>query len=97
VREEIDGPLLANMTEFGRTPQIPVAEWARLGYEIVIYPVSSLRVASKAIAGFYRELHAKGSAEAMLGEMMTRAELYDTIGYFDYEALDTSIARTRLP
>lgn len=97
VRQEIDAPLLANMTEFGRTPQIPLSEWRRLGYEIVIYPVSAFRVSSKAIRDFYAGLHAAGSAEASLGQMMTRAELYDTIGYYDYEALDSTIAGTRLP
>lgn len=97
VRDEIKGPLLANMTEFGRTPQISLEEWRRLGYEIVIYPVSSFRVASKAIKGFYGSLKARGDAVEQLPNMMTRAELYDTIGYYDYEALDTTIAATKLP
>ena len=97
VRDEIKAPLLANMTEFGRTPQIPLDEWRRLGYEIVIYPVSSFRIASKAIKGFYASLKARGDAVEHLPNMMTRAELYDTIGYYDYEALDSSIATTRLP
>ena len=97
VRDEIDAPLLANMTEFGRTPQIPLAEWAKLGYEIVIYPVSSFRVAAKAIEGFYASLHEHGDVVEQLPHMMTRAELYGTIGYWDYEALDTTIARTKLP
>lgn len=97
VRDEIGAPLLANMTEFGRTPQIGLEEWRRLGYEIVIYPVSAFRIAAKAMAGFYAALKADGSAAGQLDGMMTRAELYDTIGYFDYEALDGSIARTRLP
>ncbi len=97
VRDEIKAPLLANMTEFGRTPQISLEEWRRLGYEIVIYPVSSFRVASKAIKGFYGSLKARGDAVEQLPNMMTRAELYDTIGYYDYEALDTTIAATKLP
>ena len=97
VRDEIDGPLLANMTEFGRTPQIGLEEWRRLGYAIVIYPVSAFRIAARAMAAFYASLKADGSAAGQLSAMMTRAELYDTIGYFDYEALDSSIAKTRLP
>ena len=97
VRDEIEAPLLANMTEFGRTPQIPLTEWAKLGYEIVIYPVSSFRIASRAVRDFYAGLKAQGSAMAHLDGMMTRAELYETIGYYDYEALDTTIAGTKLP
>ena len=97
VRAEIKAPLLANMTEFGRTPQIPLSGWAKHGYEIVIYPVSSFRVSSKAIKGFYGSLKQRGDASDYLPQMMTRAELYDTIHYFDYEALDSSIAATKLP
>jgi methylisocitrate lyase len=97
VRREVKAPLLANMTEFGRTPQISLKAWAEHGYEIVIYPVSSFRIASKAIGGFYGALKANGDAVSSLPNMMTRAELYDTIHYYDYEKLDQSIAATCLP
>ena len=97
VREEIGAPLLANMTEFGRTPQIGLAEWDALGYDLVIYPVSALRVAARALEGFYASLAAEGGAQTLLPGMMTRAELYERIGYFDYEKLDEQIARTVLP
>lgn len=97
VRAEVRAPLLANMTEFGRTPQIPFSEWEALSYELVIYPVSALRVASRAMEHFYGSLAKKGSAADFLPEMMTRAELYEQIGYFDYEKLDTQIAQTVLP
>lgn len=97
VRAALDVPLLGNMTEFGRTPQIALSEWADCGIELVIYPVSSLRVAARAMERFYAALMQEGNAEAYLPAMMTRAELYDTIGYFDFEELDASIARTVLP
>jgi len=97
VREEVRAPLLANMTEFGRTPHISVADWAELGYELVIYPVSALRVASRAMERFYASLAREGNVAAYLTEMMTRAELYERIGYFDYEQLDAQIAQTMLP
>jgi methylisocitrate lyase len=97
VRAEVRAPLLANMTEFGRTPQIPLPEWETLGYELVIYPVSALRIASRAMERFYGSLAARGSAAESLPDMMTRAELYDRIGYFDYEKLDAQIAQTVLP
>jgi methylisocitrate lyase len=97
VRAEVAGPLLANMTEFGRTPQLSLKEWDAAGFELVIFPVSSFRIAAGAVQRFYTSLHRNGDAKEMLPQMMTRATLYDTIGYYDYEALDASIARTVLP
>jgi methylisocitrate lyase len=96
VRAELKGPLLANMTEFGRTPQLSVAQWQEFGYEVVIFPVSEFRIAARAIERFYADLHEHGHVQKTLPGMMTRAELYDTIGYYDYEALDASVARTVL-
>jgi methylisocitrate lyase len=90
-------PLLANMTEFGRTPFFTAAEFERLGYRMVIWPVSSLRVAAKAQEELYAALKRDGGTHNMVGRMQTRAELYATIGYHDYEALDASIVTTILP
>ena len=97
VRERVTAPLLANMTEFGRTPQIPLAEWRAYGFELVIYPVSAFRVVARAAEAFYVGLREAGTAEPLLDRMMTRRELYDAISYLDYEALDESIVRTVLP
>lgn len=97
VRAATDLPLLGNMTEFGRTPQLSLAQWGEVGFDLVIWPVSSLRIAAKAVEAFYGRLMAEGTAEPMLGDMQTRAELYETIGYFEFEALDSSIARSVLP
>src|SRR5215813_1198155 len=96
VRAEIKRPLLDNMPEFGRTPQLSVAQWQDFGYQVVIFPVSEFRIAARAIERFYADLHKHGHAQNTLPAMMTRAELYDAIGYYDYEALDASIARTVL-
>lgn len=96
VRREISAPLLANMTEFGRTPQTSLSEWRAYGFNVVIYPVSAFRVASRAMQQFYGSLAQNGDVEAYLPQMMPRAELYDTIRYYDYEALDDLIARTAL-
>ncbi|MCC4243021.1 methylisocitrate lyase [Stappia indica] len=90
-------PLLANMTEFGRTPFFTASEFEEMGYRMVIWPVSSLRVANKAQEKLYAALARDGSTKAMLGEMQTRAELYETIGLGQYEALDASIVATVLP
>jgi methylisocitrate lyase len=90
-------PLLANMTEFGRTPLVAAAELARLGYKMVIWPVSALRVAARTMGAFYGDLARAGTQAAWLDRMQTRRELYELIGYHDYEALDDAIARSVLP
>ncbi|WP_264818747.1 methylisocitrate lyase, partial [Acetobacter tropicalis] len=92
-----DVPLLANMTEFGRTPFFTASEFQEMGYRMVIWPVSSLRVANKAQADLYATLAQNGSTEAMLSRMQTREELYKTLRYHEYEALDASIITTVLP
>src|SRR5487761_992952 len=93
----VDVPLLANMTEFGRTPFFTAAEFEAMGYRMVIWPVSSLRVANKAQEELYAAIRRDGGTQAMLGRMQTRAELYAAIGYHDYEALDASIVTTVVP
>lgn len=89
--------LLANMTEFGRTPFFTAAEFEAFGYAMVIWPVSSLRVANRAQERLYAAIRRDGGAQNMIDEMQTRKELYATIGYHDYEALDRSIVETVLP
>ncbi|AVF03312.1 MULTISPECIES: methylisocitrate lyase [Devosia] len=89
--------LLANMTEFGRTPYQTAAEFEALGYAMVIWPVSSLRVANKAQEKLYATILRDGGTKAMLDQMQTRQELYDVIGLHDYEALDASIIKTIVP
>ncbi len=90
-------PLLANMTEFGRTPFFTASEFEAMGYKMVIWPVSSLRVANKAQAELYAAIARDGGTHNMVDRMQTRAELYATIGYHDYEALDASIVTTIVP
>ena len=98
VRAALPGvKLLANMTEFGRTPALTAQEFEDLGYDMVIWPVSSLRVANKAQEKLYATLARDGATTAMLPEMQTRAELYATIGLGDFEALDASIAASIAP
>jgi methylisocitrate lyase len=89
--------LLANMTEFGRTPFFTASEFEAMGYRMVIWPVSGLRVANKAQARLYAAIKRDGGTQNMIGDMQTRAELYETIGYHQYEALDASIVQTVVP
>jgi len=76
------GPfLLANMTEFGKTPYISLKEFEKMGYNLVIYPVSTQRIAMKAIDSFLKNLKEFGTAEQDEKNMQTRKELYDLLGY----------------
>jgi len=98
VAERLPGvKLLANMTEFGRTPFFTASEFEAMGYKMVIWPVSSLRVANKAQAELYAAIRRDGGAQNLVDRMQTRAELYATIGYHEYEALDASIVTTIIP
>lgn len=92
-----DVPLLANMTEFGKTPFFTAAEFEAMGYAMVIWPVSSLRMANKAQAELYAAISRDGGTHGVVERMQTRAELYATIGLHDYEALDSSIVQTIVP
>ncbi len=96
-RDGLDAPLLANMTEFGRTPYYTAQQFESWGYQMVIYPVTSLRIAAKAYQTVYQQILETGTQAASVEQMLTRRELYETIRYFDYEALDEGIAGTVLP
>ena len=89
--------LLANMTEFGRTPFFTASEFEAMGYRMVIWPVSAFRVANKAQEKLYAAIKRDGGPQKAVDQMQTRAELYKTIGYHDYEALDSSIVQTVIP
>lgn len=93
----VKAPLLANMTEFGRTPYFTADEFEAMGYRMVIWPVSALRMAAKAHEQLYAALKRDGGAKSVIPQMQTRQELYETISYPDYEALDASIVKTVLP
>ena len=88
----VDAPLLANMTEFGRSPLLPLSRLAEMGYRLVLFPVSALRVAMRAVEDFLRDLAETGSQEGWLERMQTRAQLYDLIDYARYEEHDRAVA-----
>ena len=90
-------PLLANMTEFGRTPFFTASEFQEMGYRMVIWPVSSLRVANKAQEWLYAAIVRDGGAHGMVGQMQTRTGLYEATGLHDHEALDSSIFPMIIP
>jgi methylisocitrate lyase len=84
----VDAPLIANMTEFGKSPLLSLDELARMGYAGVLFPVTLLRVAMKGVEAALATLFADGTQREMLDVMQTRQELYDLLGYSDYEARD---------
>lgn len=96
-RSALDVPLLANMTEFGKTPYYTAEQFESWGFNMVIYPVTSLRVAAKAYERVFTEISRTGTQVQSLERMQTRKELYETIRYYDYERLDEQIAKTILP
>ncbi|RIV22904.1 methylisocitrate lyase [Alicyclobacillaceae bacterium I2511] len=96
-REQVNVPLLANMTDFGQTPYYTTSQFQAWGYNAVIFPVTALRAAAKAIRMVYEQLQATGTQQGFLDQMQTRQELYDTLRYFDYESLDSHILRSTLP
>jgi methylisocitrate lyase len=84
----IDVPLIANMTEFGKSPLLDFSELSEMGYRVVVYPVTLLRVAMKAIESTLALLAADGTQRELLDLMQTRQELYDLLEYDSYEARD---------
>ena len=82
------GLLLANMTEFGKTPDISADRFAELGYQLVIYPLSVMRLAMKQVVAGLEELKNKGTLRGVLDQMQTRAELYDLLNYTPSEPWD---------
>lgn len=78
-------PILANLTEFGATPLFTVQELRGAGVSLALYPLSAFRAANKAAENVYRAIRRDGTQKQVLDTMQTRMELYETIGYFDYE------------
>ncbi len=97
ITQRVGAPVLANMAEFGRTPYFSAAELEVMGCRLVIWPASSLRIAARAMDRLYQDLARTGTTHQFIDDMVDRSELYDVIGYFDYESLDASVARSVVP
>lgn len=91
--KEVKAPLLANMTEFGKTPLITASEFKEMGYKYVIFPVTIFRVAAKAMKEALETLLKEGSQKSLMDKMMTRKEQYEIINYYYYESLDKQLAK----
>jgi len=86
--ESIEVPLVANMTEFGKSPQLTLPDLAELNYAVVLYPVTLLRVAMKAMESVLRMLASEGTQQSFMDLMMTRAELYELLDYEGFAERD---------
>lgn len=90
-RAAVDTPLLANMTEFGKSNLISAKTLEEIGFNAVIYPVTTLRLAMFAIEKGLREIFAEGTQEGLLGEMQHRSRLYEILEYERYNEFDSGI------
>lgn len=88
----LPGPLLANMTEWGKSPYLTAAQFQALGYRLVIFPVTAFRVMLRAVDETYAHLKAAGTQVGLLERMRTRAELYEIIDYPGWEREDGAVA-----
>jgi methylisocitrate lyase len=86
--QKVKAPLLANMTEYGKTPLLPLKELASLGYRIVIYPQTALRVAFGAIESMLADLKQSGDQTEWLAKMQTRQQLYELLDYDGLSKID---------
>jgi methylisocitrate lyase len=90
-RAAVDVPLLANMTEFGRSPLLSASQLSGIGYNVVIYPVTTLRLAMFAVEAGLREIDSAGTQSRLLDRMQHRTRLYELLRYADYTKFDTDI------
>ncbi len=82
----IDVPVLANLTEFGKTPMFTVDELGGVGIRLVLYPLGATRAMMAAAQNVYRTIRADGTQQTVIDTMQTRDDLYDVLGYHDYES-----------
>jgi methylisocitrate lyase len=91
--KEVPVPLIANMTEFGKTPYFTVKQFSEMHYKFVLFPVTAFRAAMKAVEKTFNEIAKKGTQKDILKELMTRKEFYELSDYYSYERFDKEIAR----
>ncbi len=91
MRKAISVPILANMTEFGKSELLTAGQLENLGVNMVIYPVTTQRLAMKAVSDGLKTILTEGPQESLLTNMQTRKELYEVLRYEDYDAFDSSI------
>jgi methylisocitrate lyase len=96
LRKAVRAPLLANMTEFGKSPLLKAQKLEELGYNLVIYPVTGLRLAMQGIEVGFAQLRDAGTQNDLLDVMQSRVRLYELLGYKEYDVFDTNICNFKL-
>jgi len=97
IRAAVDVPILANMTEFGQSALFTVEQLAGVGVNMIIYPVTLLRSAMGAAERTLESIKADGTQEAQVGNMLTRARLYDLVDYEAYNSFDAGVFNFQIP
>lgn len=97
IRDAVDVPILANMTEFGKSALFTVDELAGVGVNMIIYPVTLLRSAMGAAERTLEAIKSDGTQEAQVSSMLTRARLYDLVDYEAYNRFDTGVFNFQIP
>ncbi|MBI3805465.1 MAG: methylisocitrate lyase [Nitrospirae bacterium] len=90
--QKLDAPLLANMTEFGKSPLLSADDLSKMGYRLILFPMTLFRRAAQAMEETLTTLKKEGTSRGLLGQMQTRRALYEVIHYDDYERLDAELA-----
>lgn len=90
-RDAVDTPLLANMTEFGKSQLLTASQLSDVGYNVVIYPVTTLRLAMHAVEVGLREIDSAGTQAGLLDQMQHRSRLYELLRYAEYNEFDSDI------
>lgn len=93
--KSVEGPLLANMTEFGKTPLISAKEFKRMGYRFVIFPVTAFRAAARAEERAISAILKQGTQKGVMDDLMRRSEQYEVIRYDDYTRMDRTFSRPK--
>lgn len=96
-RKAVDVPLLANLTEFGKTPLLDARTLEDLGFNIALYPVTLLRIAMGAVEDGLRTIAAEGTQQSLVPRMQTRSRLYELLGYEEYATFDSAVFDFTLP
>ncbi len=95
MRKKVSGYLMANMTEFGKTPLMSVEELDRIGYNMVIFPLTAFRGILKKTEEIYESLYRAGTQRDFINEIMSRKRFYEIIGYSQYEEEDSDLSKRR--
>ena len=94
--ENLKVPILANITEFGKTPLFSKGDLKEAGVDMILYPLSAFRAMSKAAEGIYSEILEKGTQQALIDRMQTRDELYEVLDYHTFEKKLHAVSYTHL-